>query len=200
MKTVGYLCLLLILPAALILQSCTSTITLSRAPSDLVLLNVQPNSSDVVKYDVTTNVSEPYKYKNNMGYEFVFHINQSFMDNIQSYMMTKFNKLANTGTDEPDVSINIILKSFEVGYELNQSVGDMLLNQGDAIVDVIMLSYVKVTKDGEVLGEKNIQSTTQYNERLDESKNVDHIYAKAANDGISKNIIMLDKYLVSIGL
>jgi hypothetical protein len=200
MKNIKYILKLLILPAGLILQSCTSTISLNLAPSKLALVSIQPNSMDIVQYNVTSDVDDPYEYKNALGHKYFFPINRAFQDNIKIYMVTKFDNRSNFGRDKPSVTIDIALKSFDLDYHLKKDFSDTHVYTGEVVIDVVILSHVKIIKHDKVLGEKDMESVLKYDETIDGSSNIDHVYSRAVNSGLSKHILMLDKYLVSLGL
>lgn len=70
---------------ALLFQACSSTISLSRSPSDLVLVTIKPNNNNEIYYTTASKVSEPFEFSNH-GYSFIFPINTAFKNNIDSYM------------------------------------------------------------------------------------------------------------------
>ncbi|MEW6004577.1 MAG: hypothetical protein AB1695_04600 [Stygiobacter sp.] len=193
---------------ALLFQACSATISLSRSPSDLVLVMIKPNNNDNVLYSVDSKIVEPFEYKNSAGYSFYFPINSAFRNNIDTYMQTKFSKILNTQTkNDSTFSVKYELRNFEIAYDLEQNTGEVLSSlfgkggtQGNAIVDVKLTVFVNVSKNGKTISEKNIISTSKYSEYLQYGVKIESIYEKAVNDGISKCIIMIDKYLVSVNL
>jgi hypothetical protein len=187
-------------------QGCSSTISLSRSPSDLVLLTIKPNNNDKVNYSFDSKIVEPFEYKGG-GKRLYFHINTAMKNNIETYMQTKFSKLLDLQSKNDSIcSIKYELKNFEVAYIFQQSTGDAFISlfqegtKGNAIVDVKLTVFVNVSKNGETISEKNVISTSKYSEYLKPYVTVESIFEKAVNDGISKCIIMIDKYLVSIDL
>ena len=191
----------------ILLQGCSSTISLSRSPSDLVLVTIKPNNKDFIFYTTDSRVTEPFEYKNN-GYSYVFPINKAFKNNIDSYMQTKFSKILSLSTkNDSTFIIKYDLKDFEIEYNLEQSTGDVLNSifgkngdQGDAIVDVKMTVSVSISRGGKIISEKNVVSTSRFSEYLQKDLKLENVYGKAVNDGISKCVIMIDKYLVSVDL
>lgn len=191
-------------------QGCSTTINLSRSPSDLVLVMIKPNNNDEVNYSVDSKVVEPFEYKIS-GHSIYFHINTAFKNNIDVYMQTKFSKVSKlldlkSNTDSI-YSVNYELKNFEVAYNLEQSTGDVILTwldsegqKGNVIIDAILTVFVNISKNGKTISEKNVISTSRYSEYLKPGVKVESIYEKAVNDGISKCIIMIDKYLVAVNL
>jgi hypothetical protein len=138
----------------------------------------------------------------------MFPINAAFKNNIDSYIQTKFSKiLSSTTKDDSTFVLKFELKEFDVQYNLDQNTGETLSSlfgsdgqKGNAIVDVKMIVFVNVSQNGKTISEKNVVSTSKYSEYLQPGTKVETIYERAVNDGISKCIIMVDKYLVSVNL
>ena len=175
MKFQKYVYLISILKFVFILQGCSHTVGLSTSPSDFVLHSIKPNNKDVVKYELRTRLSEPYTYKDAGKYK--FYIGNSLIDNIEIFLFTKFNKVSKDLDDEFNVFIKIIFDSFEIDF------------YGPVGYEVEMTISVEVTRNGREFSKKEIHS-----------KYANIEVAEAVNGTTNKFIIMLDKYLLSLGL
>jgi hypothetical protein len=189
-------------PFALLLQSCSSNIVLSRTPSDLVLLSIKPNDAAVAKYTFDSKVTNPYEYKYS-GYSYVFDINSAYKNNLDTYIRTKF---ANTDLAESIsdsiYSLEFTLYKFDVIYDYEQSTNEVILSvlgeaQGTGMVAVEMMINVKIMKGTSIVAERNLPANSQYDEKFDKNSDIGRLYSKAVNDAISKSLIIIDKFLVS---
>ena len=180
MKFQKYVYLISILIFVFILQGCSVTVGLSTSLSDFVLHSIKPNSRDVVKYELRTRLSEPYSYKV-MGRKYNFYISNSLIENIESYLFTKFNKVSKDLDDEYNVFIKIIFDSFGIYNKIVNYKVEMTIS-------------VEVTRYGrEFAGREFIKKEIH-------SKYYNKVDTEAVSGATNKFIIMLDKYLVSLGL
>jgi len=190
------------------IPACTTTVNLSRSPSDLVLVSIVPNNTDVIAYSTDSKINEPFEHNFTYGPPLTFPINAAYKNNIDSYIQTKFSKIINnTIKDDSTIILKFVLNQFTIQNKIEQNTGETLSSlfgnegpKGNLIIDVKMTVSVQVSKNGKMIAEKNILSTSSYNEFLKPETVESMVYQKAVNEGLSKCIIMVDKFLVSLNL
>lgn len=185
-----------ILMSLFLLQGCgPSLINLKNSPSDMLLLTVKPNNKETVKYSVSSNLPVEYTYEIQTGVKYKMHVNRSFEENVKSYMLTKFSKL---DQNNETISVEITLKDLKVDYNDDYNFGSYLTSSDmNSTFEIKITSNVIVKKDGETILQKNIISSSNETKTIKNDKERQQLLAEVINNAISKNLIMLDKYLVS---
>jgi len=185
-------------------SACSTQVILRRAPSDLVLLSVQPNNKTDVFYAFRSELSDPFRYNNRSTHAFEFDLNGSYASNLRTYMGMKFSKLRDRlFLADSCTVLEFTLKAVFFNYGRNQSTIEQLSaafgnpERGDAVLSVEIHTTVKVLRGGKPIGQKAIVATANSDAPL--TSNMGSLFASTMNDGISKSMIMIDKYLVSIG-
>ena len=189
----------------LFLSGCSNTIRLNNAPSDLVLVSVTPNNSDSVNYSVDSRIPEPYKYT--AGFDkFKFAFNDAFKRNIETYMITKFSKVRYGADLAGDgIAISYVVENLELEYDLQQDaidvVGSLVTKNlyGTFIASTMISVRVSVYRNSQLINEKLVLSNVEKSVDVG-GKSVEILLKEALDDGISKTMIMIDKYLVSLGI
>lgn len=192
----------------ILITGCTTTVNLNRSPSDLVLVSIVPNNTDLINYSISSKVIEPFEHKHTYGQPLTFQINNAFTSNIDSYIHTKFLKISDSNIkNDSALTLKFELSQFSIQNRIEQNTGETLSSlfgddgpKGNLIVDVNFAVLVQVLKNDKVIAEKNILSASSYNEYLKPETVEASVYEKAVNDGLNKCIIMIDKFLVSVNL
>ena len=143
----------LILLLCFMIQGCSSVVELQRLPSDLVMVSIKPNNEIDVFYNVKSILPEPFVYKNQMGYKFIFPLNKALNDNIDTYMITKFNNIIKEKDENKSFhNINILVESCDIEYNLKEK----LFSDNIAVVDVEFKIIVDIYQKNKLIGKKNI--------------------------------------------
>lgn len=190
----------------MLLSGCSTTILLSDSPSDLVLTSIKPDSKNTVTYKYSSQVPHGYSY-----HSFNFPINRAMMQNIQSYITTKFLNVSQMPGDSVYV-LGFDLESFNVNYS-NQNgfitglanVLSAAANNGDHVgyhgtATVNLAIEVQVYRDGKDIGQKDFFTHGEASGRSYNGDPNQESLTKAANDAISRAFIMVDKYLTAEGI
>jgi hypothetical protein len=129
-----------------------------------------------------------------LGHKYNFYIGNSLIKNIESYLFKKFNKVSKDLDDEYNVFIKIIFDSFEIndyptiGYEAEMTISVEVTRYGQEFA-------------GREFSKKKIHSKNDNNVYIENFfVDSDNSLTEAVNGATNKFIIMLDKYLVSLGL
>lgn len=190
----------------LLLCGCSNTIRLSNAPSDLVLVSLTPNNSDETNYYLKSEIPEPYEYAVSGIEKYKFGFNEAFRNNIETYMMTKFSNVR-YGQDltEKGISIKYKITDLDLDYEFHQDaidfVGSLVMEKlyGTFIVSIRTAVSVSVYRNSTFVNEKLILTNIEKSGDVG-GKSTETLLKEALDDGISKTIIMIDKYLTSLSI
>lgn len=174
-------------------------VQLKSVPEDYVLLSTVGNNSVEVAFSFESDIPEILE----LDKEYKFEIVNSIKKNIESYLLTKFGQFIGENKNfVQGTRLEFVVKSFEVDYEIYREGMEKLTNfvygikNGDVIATAKMTISLGIYENGEIVQNKTFISNSEKNGVESSEK---YLLADVINDCVSKGLIMIDKYLVSVG-
>ena len=155
------------------ISNCSTTFKLQRQPSEQFLISIKPNNETKISYNFKSLLPEPYTFQSQVDI-LLFPLNSAYKDNLDAYMKTKFMKIV-----ENEEIHNIHYKLITC----NINIYPAILGKSAYRESVQLQTDVKIYKNNKLLDEKNIDAV-----------------GNTMSKSINYSLIMIDKYLVSLGL
>ncbi|MFN8671733.1 MAG: hypothetical protein U0457_06555 [Candidatus Sericytochromatia bacterium] len=185
------------------LFSCTRMLHLRKNLSDDVIMSIKNNKLPI-NYMVKSDLVDPIE-KASM----LLPINSTFKSNIDEYMKNKFSNLT---SEQNGYFIIFQIKDSVIEQNYNMDLGSAVMGSMLKEKDVVLgqsaftsrlVINVKLLKDNQILADKEIVSSSNYNLVVKESNRGSYMYEAYQNlldQNINKSILLIDKYFASINI
>ncbi len=192
------------------INACSTLLKLRSSPSENAFISMKTNNKDTIAYSVKSDLPDQFEQRG-----FIIPFNKSFRENIGNYFQIRFNNLRGIDTNEHSgFEINFHIKELNIAANYEPNWGSAILSGladkkdsnleiGKYSIDAKVLVNVKITRNSEIIGEKNIIVDTNYVKHVTENESYTYVetsYEQALNEAISKSIIYIDKYISSLDI